>query len=232
MKKKKILIILQARSSSKRFPKKVLKKIKGIPLVVLCYKRLTNKNSKAIVATSNKKSDDKLVNILKKNQIPYFRGSLNNVLSRYQKIAQQMPLKNLIIRATSDNPFPDGNLVEIICSHFIKSKKDYMQIESELHGLPKGIRLEIFTVKKLLSLKKNLSIKDKEHVTYKIYKNRKHFYKYIFDNLKLKNNLSKVSVSIDSLYEYKYVKKIFEKFNNPITVSFRKLLKNVFTKNY
>ena len=37
---KDVIIILQARSNSNRLPKKVLKKIKGIPLVILCAKRL------------------------------------------------------------------------------------------------------------------------------------------------------------------------------------------------
>ena len=66
--KKNHLIILQARSSSNRLPGKVLKKINGIPLVVLCVKRLKNQGSKVIVATSKEKSDDKLVKLLIKEK--------------------------------------------------------------------------------------------------------------------------------------------------------------------
>ena len=58
--KKNHLIILQARSSSNRLPGKVLKKLMEF-LVVLCVKRLKNQGSKVIVATSEEKSDDKLV---------------------------------------------------------------------------------------------------------------------------------------------------------------------------
>ena len=97
--KRKLLIILQARCSSRRLPGKVLKKINQLPLVVLCFKRLSNKGRRVIVATSNHKSDDKLVNLLKKFKIPYYRGSLNNVLSRYQKISKDLkPLKSNVTK--------------------------------------------------------------------------------------------------------------------------------------
>jgi len=66
--KENLIIILQARCSSRRLRKKVLKKINGIPLVLLCIKRLTNKGAKLIVATSKNKSDDVLVNLLKKKK--------------------------------------------------------------------------------------------------------------------------------------------------------------------
>lgn len=221
---KKLLIILQARCSSSRFPNKVLKKIYGIPLVVLCYKRLTNKGRKAIIATSNNRSDDKLINILRKYKIPFYRGSLNNVLSRYQDVAKKMKLTDIIIRATSDNAVPDGNLVEIIYSHFLKSRKDYIQIDHLLHGIPKGIRLEILNVKKLLSLKKNLTKADKEHVTYQIYKKKREYYNYYFKPLISKKNLANISLSIDTLKEYKFVKNIFKNFKNPIRVSYKKIL--------
>ena len=119
--KKNHLIILQARSSSNRLPGKVLKKINGIPLVVLCVKRLKNQGSKVIVATSKEKSDDKLVKLLiKENKL--FRGSLKDVFSRYLSIAKKYNDDDLILRATADNPLPDGNLVNTILIILIKLK--------------------------------------------------------------------------------------------------------------
>ena len=50
--KSKILVILQARTSSKRYKNKVLKKINNIELLILCAKRLANKGHKVIIATS------------------------------------------------------------------------------------------------------------------------------------------------------------------------------------
>ena len=83
MREKKINIFLQARSNSHRLPFKSLLPINKIPLVVLCAKRLKGKIFNVIVLTTNQKSDDYLVNILKKNKINYFRGNLKNVYKRF-----------------------------------------------------------------------------------------------------------------------------------------------------
>lgn len=225
--KKNLLILLQARCSSKRFPNKVLKKINGIPLVILCAKRLSNKGRKVIVLTSNNNTDNKLVKLLIKNRIAYQRGSLNNVLSRYQSIAKDLKKNHILIRATSDNAVPDGQLVEILLNHFKKSKKDYLKIDPKIHFLPKGVILEIFTAKKILSLRKKLTKNDLEHVTYKIYKKKKNYYKFIFKKLILKKNLSNISLSIDTKKEYLFVKKIFKNFKYPTKVLFSTIIKKI-----
>ena len=79
-----MLAIVQARTSSKRFKNKVLFPIYGKPLIehviFRIKKSLLIKN--IIVATSNNKEDDKLVNFLKKIKIKFYRGDLNNVALR------------------------------------------------------------------------------------------------------------------------------------------------------
>lgn len=226
--KKKPIIILQARCSSKRLPKKILKKINGIPVILLCIKRLTNKGARLIVATSKDKSDDILVKLLKKNKIKFFRGELFNVLSRYQSIAKNLNPGDFIIRATADNVFPDGELVEKVYKIFKKGKKDYFGINHKDHNLPKGISLEIFKAKKILSLKKNLSKSDKEHVTQYIYRTKtKNFYKKIIKSIKNNKNLSNKSVSIDTLKELNFVRSIFKNFKNPSKISLSKLIELV-----
>lgn len=226
--KKKPIIILQARCSSKRLPKKILKKINGIPVILLCIKRLTNKGARLIVATSKDKSDDILVNLLKKNKIKFFRGELFNVLSRYQSIAKNLDPGDFIIRATADNVFPDGELVEKVFKIFKSGKKDYFGINHKDHNLPKGISLEIFKAKKILSLKKNLSKSDKEHVTQYIYRTKsKKFYKKIIKSIKNNKNLSNKSVSIDTLKELNFVRSIFKNFKNPSKISLNKLIELV-----
>ena len=226
--KKKPIIILQARCSSKRLPKKILKKINRIPVILLCIRRLTNKGARLIVATSKDKSDDILVNLLKKNKIKFFRGELFNVLSRYQSIAKNLDPGDFIIRATADNVFPDGELVEKVFKIFKSGKKDYFGINHKDHNLPKGISLEIFKAKKILSLKKNLSKSDKEHVTQYIYRTKsKNFYRKIIKSIKNNKNLSNKSVSIDTLKELNFVRSIFKNFKNPSKISLNKLIEIV-----
>ncbi len=73
---KKIGIIIYARTSSKRFPNKIFKKIIKLKMIELIIKRIKKINLKKynyeiIVNTSLDKSDDKIVNFCrkKKNQV-------------------------------------------------------------------------------------------------------------------------------------------------------------------
>ena len=86
-----MIVIIQARSSSKRFPNKVLFKINKIPLILHIINRikLSKKVKKIAVATSTDKTDDKLVYFLKKNKINYKRGSLKNVALRLYGLAKK-----------------------------------------------------------------------------------------------------------------------------------------------
>ena len=84
-----MLAIVQARCSSKRFPNKILKIVYDKPLIhhVILKLSKSKKISKIIVATSDHKSDEKLVKYLKKIKVQYFRGSLENVAKRFLDLA-------------------------------------------------------------------------------------------------------------------------------------------------
>ena len=86
-----MLVVVQARSSSTRFPKKILHKIYGKTLIEHVILKISkSKNvSNIVVATSNNKSDDSLVDILEKNKIEYFRGGLKNVAKRLLHVAEK-----------------------------------------------------------------------------------------------------------------------------------------------
>ena len=76
MTKKKIGFLIFARSSSLRLPNKVLKKINSKPILWYIYKRvsLISKSKKnIIIVTSNKNSDDKIINFCEKlDLVPLF----------------------------------------------------------------------------------------------------------------------------------------------------------------
>ena len=227
------IVIIQSRFNSTRLPGKALKKINNIPIIILCIRRLANKGHKVIVATSKNKSDDKLIQLLKKNNFAYFRGSLNNVYSRYIDIIKKYNFENnkLIVRATADNIIPDGYLINFL-TKVIKNKKiNYLKINHKLHFLPKGFTLEIFTVKELLKINKlKLAKKHLEHVTLKIYENKKKYINFFIKKLKQEKNLSKLRVTIDTNKDYVFVKNFFENFKDPFKVSSFKILEYLIKK--
>ena len=80
-----INIIIQARTSSKRFRGKILKSFNQKRLIfnIIDNLKKLKKINKIIVATTINNSDNQLCNLLKKNKISLVRGSENNV---YKKI--------------------------------------------------------------------------------------------------------------------------------------------------
>ena len=84
------LVIVQARMSSTRLPGKVLELVNGMPVIYWQIERIkkSSMNLRIVVATSNDASDDQLVNFLISKNIEVFRGSLDNVYSRFIEVAK------------------------------------------------------------------------------------------------------------------------------------------------
>ena len=66
-----------------------------------------------MVAIPDKSEDDYLAEVLKKNKIKFFRGSNNNVFSRFKKITSKMNSEDIVVRVTADNPIVDRFLIGI-----------------------------------------------------------------------------------------------------------------------
>ena len=123
MKKNKIIAIIQARQTSKRFPNKVIKKISKNTLIEILIKRLkkSKKINKIIFAIPKNKNQNKLRIKLKQKKIEFFEGSENNVLDRYYKAALKYQPK-YIVRITADCPLIDYRIVDKIINICIKKK--------------------------------------------------------------------------------------------------------------
>lgn len=216
-------ILIFARSSSKRLPGKVLKKIflgkTLLEIIILRLKRYLKVN--IIVCTSNFKIDDKIVKICKKNKIKYFRGELNNVFKRTITCLKKNKLKSFI-RVNADRPFVDFEEIKKMIR--INKKKKFDIITNNLeNNCPKGLTCELAQSKIFFNLnKKNLSYADKEHIFDYFYRYKKN-YKicYIKNSLYAKNKNKKFS--IDSIRDLNRVRKIY-KFLNNIYVPTKKVL--------
>ena len=109
--KPKKYVLIQARTNSSRLFGKCLFYIKNKELILVLHDRIKSKNYETIVLTSNRKSDDYLANILKKNNIKFFRGSLDNVRHRFLKYTSNFNKKDILIRCTADNLFIDKFII-------------------------------------------------------------------------------------------------------------------------
>jgi spore coat polysaccharide biosynthesis protein SpsF len=81
----KTVIIVQARMTSTRLPGKILKEVLGKSLLTYQLERLRRiKGAQAVViATTTNDTDQPIVDFCVQNTVAYFRGSEDDVLSRY-----------------------------------------------------------------------------------------------------------------------------------------------------
>jgi spore coat polysaccharide biosynthesis protein SpsF (cytidylyltransferase family)/aryl-alcohol dehydrogenase-like predicted oxidoreductase len=207
------IVVIQARTNSKRLPAKALLPVAGLPTVVLAARRAGNTNKPVIVATSTEPSDDCLVRTLKSHGIRYFRGSLDNTLERFNAALKEFGDDTLVFRLTADNILPDGKLLDEIEEDFISKNLDYLACNGIESGLPYGLSVELTRLKHLrCSLEANPSQSDAEHVTPAIIRKfgRSYFTKY------LSQRLGQYRCTIDGLDDYLNLERLFADVNDPI----------------
>ncbi len=189
-----MLAIIQARSNSKRFNKKVLFPIKGklmIDRVILSVKK-SKSISQLVVATSKNKSDDKLVAHLKKSKIKYFRGDLNNVAKRLVNAAKNFKY-NYFLRISGDSPLIDCKIIDKAVKIFDKNNNFDIITNVFPRTFPKGQSVEIINVNTISNNLNKMNKSQKEHVTQYFYKNSSNF---SIKNFKSKKKL-KINFAVD-----------------------------------
>ena len=148
MVKNKLILVIQARMASTRFPGKILKPIKGVSILEYLIKRVSNIDeiNEYWVATSNNKADD-IIEKLFKSQINIFRGHEQDVLGRYYDLATKTKA-NTIIRITADCPFADPELIKRAIKLYNSKDVDYLSNVLD-RSYPDGLDVEIFSYKAL-----------------------------------------------------------------------------------
>lgn len=205
-----MLCIIQARCGSKRLRRKIFKKIKNIRIIDMVINKVkkSKKISDIIIVTSKYKVDDDIETYCKNKKIKIFRGSLNNVASRFFEVSKIYNLKK-VIRVSCDSPFINHKIID---KGITLSKKSNYDIITNVfpRTFPKGLSFEIIKtslIKKYIGL---FSKKEKEHVTTYFYKNYKNFKIYNFYS---KKNFSKINLSVDTSKDLKYLKKNYFKIS-------------------
>ncbi len=166
---KKIGAIVQARMSSTRLPGKILMELpfgSKIPVLSQVIRRLKRAKliNSIIIATTTESRDDRIINLALKEKVLYFRGSRDDVLSRYYFAAKAQKL-DAIVRITSDCPCLDHFLVDSLVKKHLREKNDYTT-NCLIRSLPRGLDAEVFNFKALETAYLNAKSKyEREHVT-------------------------------------------------------------------
>lgn len=120
-------IIIQARVGSTRLPRKILREFyKGTTLLETVVNNLHKvPNTKLVVATSVDSNNDELETFLNERNIAVYRGSEDDVLSRFIGAAELFDIEG-IVRICSDNPFLDWHGVAALVEKAKTSDADYI----------------------------------------------------------------------------------------------------------
>lgn len=207
-----IVGIIQARTGSSRLPGKVLSKAVGKTMLEHMIERISTskKLDKIVIATTTKKNDDEIVELCQKLNIDFFRGSENDVLSRYQQ-ASEMSNASTVVRLCSDSPILDGTIIDNVVDEYVHGDYDYVgNLEPGPRTYPDGLSVEVFSSKLLNEADKNAKKpSEREHVTFYMWMQPKKFKLHRAD---YKSDLSKFRFNLDYKDDYIFLKKIFEHF--------------------
>ena len=190
-----IAIVIQARMSSSRFPEKVLSPLCGMPMLMWTINYCREVNLPLFVLTSTDESDNLLVGMLEKNDVSYYRGSLENVVSRYLSFMREYQVKK-VARISGDSPLINPDVILKVITEDQESASADLTTNVFPRSFPKGQSVEIIPRKSLeLLMDRNLSKSDIEHVTSYFYANSKEFK---INNSNNDKDLSFINLSVDT----------------------------------
>jgi len=203
-----MLIFLQARSNSSRFPKKVMAPLLGMPMILFQIQRvlLAKFDFRLVVLTSSEQSDDELSSILQNAGIEVFRGDLIDVNLRFRQALEYLEVnQGHFIRITADCPLLCLDLLEFGLEEVILHEWDYFS-NTVIRTFPDGLDFEIVSIPRFIEQDRSkFDQYDREHVTPYFYRNSS---KYSIGQLVSKYDYSRIRLTVDYPSDLEMVSKI------------------------
>jgi len=203
-----IISLIQARISSSRLQGKVLLPLGKSTVLGQLINRAKLFSSKVIVCTSINTEDNVIEEYCKNINIDCFRGSLNNVFSRFQGAIKSNDFENIswFARLTADNPLTSVDLANILISSARKDL-DYLSFKKNL--IPNGSGIELVNKNTFMNIKdEELDPQEKEHVTLKLYEKDRSFNCKIIDP-PLEFRYPEIRITLDYREDYILLNKLF-----------------------
>lgn len=205
----KVGIISQARMNSTRLPGKILLQARDKTLLDYHCKRLQDSGLPVFIATTTGVSDDLIAGYCIRENIPYYRGDEEHVLSRYYRCASHHSL-DIIVRVTSDCPLIDGGLIRQAVLDFIERGNPWLYVSNVLQRTyPRGFDFEVFSFQALEDAFLHAQLPgDLEHVTPYIHQNRSG--KMEFLHVLYTDNKSAYRITLDTAADFSLLKTLIE----------------------
>ncbi|MBF8281068.1 MAG: hypothetical protein HW383_841 [Candidatus Magasanikbacteria bacterium] len=198
--------IVQARMGSTRLPGKSMMLCAGQPLLGRMLVRLQGAMlDELIVATTINSEDDVLVDYVQGLGIKVFRGSVNDVLDRYWRAADEANA-DAVVRLTGDCPLADHAVINRVVNVFKETGADYA-CNTQPPTFPDGFDTEVLSKAALTAAHEEAHLpSDREHVTSYIWKNPE---KFRLVNVRNEIDWSAIRLTVDQCEDLELVQKIF-----------------------
>jgi len=195
---------------STRLQGKVLMNICGKSVLEHDIDRLKRVNNidKIVIATTTLEKDDAVAEEAKRLGVTFFRGSEEDVLSRYYYAAKENNA-DAVVRVTSDCPLIDSEVTEKIIGYYINNGEKYDYVSNTIERTyPRGLDIEVFSYEALdRAFNEATSQKDREHVTPYIWDNTK---KFKLAQCKNDIDYSNLRWTLDTEEDFKLINTIFK----------------------
>ncbi len=204
-----ILAILQARTSSSRFPRKVLEPLLGKPMILRQIERIrrAKRLDALVLATSVDASDDELAQVCAEAGVKVYRGPLDDVLGRFIGAAQSAAAPDWVVRLTGDCPLTDPAVIDCVIEQAVQSNADYASNAVEA-TFPDGLDVEVMRAAALAALSAEpRSDAEREHVTLALYRRPERFK---IHHVRNDRDLSHLRWTVDEPRDFVLVKAIYE----------------------
>lgn len=211
------IVIIQARMGSSRLPGKILKPLgdhDNLYYVTARSKSIAEVDE-VIVATSNLPQDDAVEQWCSRQQIACFRGSEEDVLSRYIEAAR--PAKPAyVVRVTADCPFVDIEMAQHMIQLIKQQQVDIVDLGATL---PRGLAVEVISYPALQYIDQHgQEPRHREHVTYYAYEYKDQFTRATYHPPK--NRLHpELRITLDTEEDYTLLAAVAQHFNDPYVPS-------------
>ena len=210
--------IVAARMESTRLPGKVLFEINGKTIIQIMVDRMkfSKKLDKIIIATSTNPNDDLVETYCKKNNIECYRGSEENLISRYKQISDSINA-DIIVKFGADSPLIDPKIIDHVIEIYLKNNYDFVSNYGIPKTYPEGSALEVYS-SLILNEAYNEAKKpsELEHISPFIC-NRPE--RYNLHRVDYKKDISNYRFSLDYQEDFVVIKSIFEALH-PINPNF------------
>lgn len=208
-----IAVIVQARMSSTRLPRKVLQPVAGRPLLGYLLERLALARTPGaiVVATSDQPEDDPIAELAGELGVQVHRGPLADVAARFAAVAERFEL-DAVARVSGDSPLFDPAVVDRAVELF--GSGDWELVTNVFpRSFPVGQSIEVLSRAALERvLAATTDADDREHVTRHVYANPDEFRILNFSH---ERDESAVRLAVDSPEDLARIERIVAAMSAP-----------------